>query len=554
MGINKKRVSPTKIVLAPGIQPSRATPDKSKGEHLNFMGGVSFDVNPLTRLQMIASSCFFGEPKYYKGAKTRRSTGGVSQNRLSTSQRTHLNSTLASLDNWDWRALAPDKMLERAIDEALDYDAEAVLRFAAHLRQVQNMRVTPQVIMVRAGHHRKVKGTGLITRYAGAILNRLDEVNTQYAYHLDKYGKRVPKSLKRNWARRLAKANAYELMKYRQEGREVNLFDVINVTHPKSELIDKLMKGTLKWEDKRVTWEVLRSQGKSWTIAAGVMGHMALLRNLRNIHQDKSVTPELLRKLVAGAPKGRQLPFRYLSAYRELEKVGASAAMLDAVEECLELSIGNLPHFKGTTVVLSDNSGSARGQVTSEMGTMKVAEVGNLMAVLTAKASDQGHVGVFGDRLIMHDIRKKSSVFDALKTVSANGSAHKIGHGTENGVWLFFQDAIKNKRHYDNIFVYSDMQAGHGGLFGTTTAHRAYQSAGYSWPNDGYGGRYIDVPALVKAYRAGVNKNVNVFLVQTAGYADVLIPEFYDRTYILGGWSPEVIRFAGYMNEMRPQQ
>ncbi len=36
------------------------------GAHLNFMGGVSYDVqSPLLRLRMAASSCFFGEPMYY---------------------------------------------------------------------------------------------------------------------------------------------------------------------------------------------------------------------------------------------------------------------------------------------------------------------------------------------------------------------------------------------------------------------------------------------------------------------------------------------------------
>jgi hypothetical protein len=36
------------------------------GAHLNFMGGVSYSVDdPLFRLRLAASSCFFGEPMYY---------------------------------------------------------------------------------------------------------------------------------------------------------------------------------------------------------------------------------------------------------------------------------------------------------------------------------------------------------------------------------------------------------------------------------------------------------------------------------------------------------
>ncbi len=543
--LNKKRVSTAKSVLNPGRQPAIATP---KGdEHLNFMGGVSFDVNPLTRLYMMASSCFFGEPTYYgpSDSKPARHYGGAYRAPLNDTNRKYINTVLNSRDEWAWRDMKPAERMIKAIDEALDYDAEATLRFAATLRNDLNIRITPQVIMVRACHHPKVKGTGLVTAFAPSILRRLDEVNTQLAYNIATFGKTLPKPLKRNLARRVQAANPYEMLKYRQEGREVSLVDVVNLTHPKSPLVDQLMKGTLQWSDDRVTWEVLRSQGKSWAEASKVMGHMALLRNLRNIIQDKSMTDELRVKLVATAAKGRQLPFRYLSAFNAVKPLG-DAKTLDAIEACLEISIGNLPQFAGRTVSLSDNSGSAHGALTSEMGSMSVAEIGNLMGVLTAKASDEGHLGVFGDRLIMHSIRKRSSVFDVLKTVNENGK--KVGAATENGIWLFFRDAILKKQHWDNIFVYSDMQAGHGGLYGTHPAMRAGYG-GFAWPQDK---RYIDVPQLIKAYRETVNKDVNIFLVQTAGYSDTLVPEFYDRTYILGGWSPEVIRFAGYMNDIRP--
>ena len=47
-------------------------------------------------------------------------------------------------------------------------------------------------------------------------------------------------------------------------------------------------------------------------------------------------------------------------------------------------------------------------------------------------------------------------------------------------------------------------------------------------------GSYIDVPKLIAAYRAQVNPKVMVYLVQVAGYADTLMPEFYDRTFIHG--------------------
>jgi len=552
--INPTASSVVKSVTDPKNQPVIATPDKAAGEHLNWMGGISFDINdPLLRLQVAASSCFFGEPMYYHkdsgDKRPKRVTAPQRRARLNAAQLTKLRDTLGAVDPAEWRSLTPADLMVKAIDEALAHDPEKTLEFAAFLRQTLHIRTTPQVIMVRAALLDSVKGTGLITKYATAIIGRLDEVTVQYAYFLSLgKGKTPPKNLKRNWARAIQRANEYQLAKYRMEGRSVNLYDVVNISHPKGPLIDKLMKGKLKLGgDGRKTWESIRSGGGSWTEAAAVMGHMALLRNLRNLSENDALTKELCDKLVAGAAKGKQLPFRYFSAFKALEGKAKSGLVFDAIEAALEASIGNLPRFSGRVCSLVDNSGSAWGTTTSSMGSMHMASIGNLMGVLTGKASDEGHIGIFGDHLKMRPVRKKESTFDALKAIDQIGR-NEVGGATEHGVWLFWRDAIKQRQHWDTVFVYSDMQAGHGGLYG----NKPGEYADYLWGDDGYA-RYIDVAKLVKTYREKVNPKVNVFLVQIAGYQDTLIPEFYDRTYILGGWSDQLLRFAAQMIAMTEQ-
>jgi hypothetical protein len=188
-------------------------------------------------------------------------------------------------------------------------------------------------------------------------------------------------------------------------------------------------------------------------------------------------------------------------------------------------------------MALADNSGSAQGTTTSAMGTMQVSTIGNLSGILAGLASDEGHLGVFGDRLETMPLRRRGSVFQALEV--AEQKAATIGQGTENGIWLFWDQAIRRREHWDNVFVFSDMQAGHGGLYGKDA--KAY--AAYQW----HDGRCIDVARLVATYRAKVNPQVMVFLVQIAGYQDTLVPEFYDRTYILGGWGEGLLRFAAEM-------
>lgn len=529
MAINKKRT------LALGLE-------KMKEEtHANFMGGPSYDINsPLLRLVCMSASSFFGEPSYYKGQKPKFKkdwTGRAMS--LLDSERKHLAEVLNSIDDYEWRNLTPAESMEKAVKEALDYDAEMTLKWAATLRNSEFIRTTPQVILVQAANHPGLKGTGLIRKYAPSIIKRMDEPAVQLAYQLDRFGKPIPNALKRSWADALKQASGYQLAKYRMENRVVKTVDVANMAFGKGVYgfetpLGQLARGELALGDSFKTWESIRSGGGSWEEAIGVMGHMALLRNIRNLVAANAPTDLWLNKLLDTAEKGKQLPFRYLAAHNANK--GAPGLVLDAIEECLELSVGNLPTLKGRSLILTDNSGSAHGTLVSELSTMTVAQIGNLMGVLTGMISDDGVVGVFGDRLEYMPVRKRSSIMD--QTNEANKIGESIGAGTENGVWLAFRDSIRDEKHWDNIFIYSDMQAGHGGLYGTDPSD--YKR--YKW-----GDRYIDVAMLIHDYRAKVNPKVNVFLVQTAGYEDTLLPEYYDRTFIIGGWSGSILKFAKRM-------
>ena len=518
---------------------------REKNAHTNWMGGPSYAVgNPLFNLRLAASSCFFGEPMYYHKDK-----GAPRVEGLNRGMRNRLRKMLCAVDPQEWREYGPTKLMETAIDAALDHDVESTLKIAAHLRNEDNIRTTPQVIMVRAAHHDKAGGTGLVRKYAPEIIKRADEPSTQLAYQLSTYGrKKIPNSLKRSWRDRLQTYSEYQLAKYKMGSREVKTVDVMNLVHPKSDNIDRLARGELKLQ--KDTWEALISEEgsntKSWTQAVEVMGHMALLRNLRNLIKH-GVDPKLYAgKLVEGAAKGRQLPFRYLSAHQAI-KDAAPPSVLDAVEESLEISLGNLPHFAGRVMSLCDNSGSAQAAMTSSMGTMPINHIANLTGVLTGRVSDEGWLGVFGDYYKTLPIRQKASIFDQAGKANTMGAMDP--GATEHGIWLFWDKAIKEREHWDHVFIYSDMQAGHGGLYGRDTG----EFSDFTWRGELMltgGCAYIDVPKLIAEYRDRVNPDVNVYCVQVAGYQNTIIPEFYHRTYILGGWSAGLLRFAAQMSAM----
>lgn len=513
--------------------------------HPNFMNGASYDVNnPLTRLRITASSCFFGEPQYYVSAEPTKKSKGKSSAFNLPAHWDYLLGVLDGFDSREWSGKTPAAIMEQAIDNALAFDAEKTLIEAVRLRNEENMRSTPQVIMVRAAHHPKVRGTGLIAKYAAQIILRADEPCTQLAYCLSKFGRaKIPNALKSAWRTILMTFTEYELSKYRMDNREVKLVDVVRLTHATSTAIDKLCRNELSNEDQ--TWEAIISKegstSEAWEKSVKVMGHMALLRNLRNLAENKVKPSIYLDRLLAGAEKGRQLPFRYYSAYKALASAGVdNAKVIETVEKCLMASLGNLPSFSGRVMSLCDNSGSAQRATTSSLGSVAVNEIANLSAILTAMRSDEGHVGVFGDNLETFSVRKNQSVFDNLD--KAKRISEHIGQSTENGIWLFFDKAIKEKEHWDMIFIYSDMQAGHGGLYGTSES--SYKD--YKW----HGSRNIDVAKLIKTYREKVNKNVLIFMVQVAGYNDSLIPEFYRKSYILGGWGDGILRFAADMDAL----
>lgn len=510
----------------------------------NFMGGNSYEVNALDTLKMVTASSIFGEPSYYRDGEF--DSAKIKDG--SFSFWAPLKDDLV-IDGDRFNGMKTSTIMETVIDDALSENFGAVLDWAVELRTTYNMRLNPQIIMVRAAQHParvefNEKNPGKFVEAQKLVMSRADEPASQLTYYLykNKSKNNLPNILKRTWKAKLESLSKYQVAKYKNTG--LGMIDVVRISHANSAVLDELMKnGTVAVEESDKTWENLRSEKKSWTEILDTikMGHMALLRNLRNIFteiNDADKANKILDDLKAGVLGGKQFPFRYYTAYKMIEhaSINHKALVLDALEECMDISLDNMPKLKGKTMVLTDNSGSAWGTIPSEYGSVTVAEIDNVSAVITAMLSDEGYVGVFGDELKIIPIKKRDGILTQVKKVSSVGRG--IGGSTENGIWLFFNQVLKTNEKYDNIFIYSDQQAGHGGLYGI----HASDYKNFSCNN----GRYIDVNALVKAYRK-VSPKVNVFSVQTAGYANVLLPEYTYRANYMYGWTGKEVLFADAM-------
>ena len=532
--------------MTKSVQDNRTVEKHTKpNEVTNYMGGISYTLNPLETLKIVTASSIFGEPQYYRRgefADARINDGKVVCNAL-------FEKYLA-IDKSFYSNETTSFVMEKAIDAALDYDFGATIEWASTLRKDFYMRLNPQVIMVRAAMHPKraeytAQNPGKFNAINEKVMSRADEPASQLTYYLyrNKSKNNIPGILKRSWASRIEKMSARDIYKYRNVG--IGLIDTVRVCHANNKHVDELMKtGTVAVEESDKTWESMKASGKTWTeiLSTIKLGHMALLRNLRGIFKeinDVELCKKLMEELKAGVPYGKQFPFRYKTAYEMISKsdVNHKVMIMDALEECIDIACDNMPKLSGRTCCLSDNSGSAWGTFNSEYGSVTIANIDNLSSVITAKNSDEGYVGKFGDELHMLPISHRNGVLTQTNDVDKN---HRVGGGTENGIWLFFDKALKNKEHWDNIFIYSDMQAGHGELYGVNSSQ---------YKDFAIRGRYIDVARLIEVYRQKVNPKVNVYCVQTAGYDNVLVPETGYRTSVLYGWTGKELVYADTINK-----
>lgn len=504
----------------------------------NFMSGESYKmIDPLTTLKLVTASSIYGEPQYYvDGMKSKKTM----PTRFVVNRLVGDNSILSS-DAYSGKDTV--YIMEDVIDKALDYDFAKTLEWAVTLRNDFYMRLNPQIIMTRAAIHPKRKE--FTEQYPGGfdyinqqVMLRADDPMSQLSYYVYKMGNKnnMPSLLKRSIAKKISSLGRYQVAKYKN--KDIGLANAAKIVHANSTVLDELIQtGTVKVYEDEQTWENLRSAGTDWkTIFETIsMPHMALLRNLRGVFteiEDIEFCKTYLAKLKSGIAKGKQFPFRYYTAMKAVSKdanVHHKSLIVDALDECIDLAMENMPHIKGKTIALSDNSGSAWGTFNSEYGSVTVADIDNLSAACIAKCSDEGYVGYFGDKLFIEPITKRSGVLTQIK--SHNISCQRVGGATENGIWIFFRDAIDKKIWYDNIVIFSDQQAGHGGLYGTGEGIAEYRKRGFDL------GMYVNVMDLILEYRKQVNPKVNVMSVQTAGYTNAVIPENIYRGTISYGWT-----------------
>lgn len=264
----------------------------------------------------------------------------------------------------------------------------------------------------------------------------------------------------------LEKLDAYHVAKYPMNKRQYNMHDIINLTHAKSDVLDKYQKGILESPD---TWEVRISTASEenreseWKrlVEQKKLGYLALIRNLRNIFKCSFATdlwsrehliPQILNK--DAIEKSLVFPYQIYVAWSSAAENGLLPMSVElALSDAFMLATDNMPMLEGDSLIVIDVSGSMQCKFGGPRSTVTISEASAVYAAALLMANRVGNVDIikFGTNFERFDSYKRyGNVFKLIKAMQDNSG---LGYGTE--ITPVFR---KLKKHYERIFLFSDMQ------------------------------------------------------------------------------------------------
>ncbi|MCB2408808.1 TROVE domain-containing protein [Hymenobacter lucidus] len=424
-------------------------------------------------------------------------------------------------------------------------DPEFVARLAVYAREQLHLRTVPLVLTVELA--RLHRGDSLVSRLVARVVQRADEITELLAYYAQaneregvKTLNRLSKQVQKGLARSFNNFDGYQLAKYDRAG-QVRLRDALFLVHPTARsteqqtLFDQLVQGTLPtpytWETElsalgqtkfasaeeraaafRHAWETL--------IGSGKLGYMALLRNLRNI-LEADVSAQAVERVCAtlgnatAVSRAKQLPFRFLAAYREvlLLKSGYGALVLEALETAIGHSAANLRGFGTDTrvVVACDVSGSMQ-QPVSQRSKVLLYDVGLVLGMLLQSRCGHVTTGMFGDTWKRVSLPRGRVLQNVQEFYRREG---EVGYST-NG-HLVIRDLLQRREVVDKVMIFTDCQL---------------------WNSTGDGGTlaqaWID-------YRRTVAPQARLYLFDLAGHGHTPIEVREGHgVALIAGWSDKV--------------
>lgn len=285
-----------------------------------------------------------------------------------------------------------------------------------------------------------------------AFCHRPDDMSEIFAA-VDMLGGKRSHAMIRGFADYMSGLSEYNLMKYQMKGKRYNMYDLINIIHPKSGIVDGYMNGKLEAAD---TWEVNISTGKdSWKnmVEGNRLGYLALIRNLNNILaedvDDEWIKRNLVDQLIneVSIKKSLVFPYQIYTAYRNLRV--QNFAVITALDTAFRIACGNMPKLEGNSIIMLDVSGSMEDRY-GDKSNLTIKEVGACYAAALYINGSCDFIK-FGTSAKAQTFKKACGPFQVIREMCDNDSC---GWGTD----IIPAFKLITGKKYARIFIVSDMQ------------------------------------------------------------------------------------------------
>lgn len=407
-----------------------------------------------------------------------------------------------------------DSDMIATLQRVIKADPEFVSKLAVFARREFNMRSVAHVLTGYLAH--EVEGKPYVKHTIKGICLRGDDATELMSFYLNTFGRPIPNSVRKGINAVFAGFDEYTLAKYKGEGKSVKMRDLVCLCHPtpkddaQSDMWKRLLENKLATP---MTWETeLSANGnnkQTWgkLIASGKMGYMGTMRNLKNIVNARPSNIEKVWELIenpVAVRKSKQLPFRFLSAYKEIGNAGSRA--LDALENAVDASIENIPKLPGTTVIAVDISGSMSSHV-SEKSKVRCCEIGMMLGLIANRICENSIFYEFDNQIEQRPISKRNGIlYTATHEAKARGGTN---------MELPFFKMIRDHVQADRILVLSDNEV-----------------------NSPWG---KPVQSVADEYRRRTGNDIWVHAIDLQGYGT---QQFHGpKTNIIAGWSEKVFNF-----------
>lgn len=406
--------------------------------------------------------------------------------------------------------------MQKTIKKVIASDPQFVANLAVFARREFNMRSVSHVLAAYLAHEEN--GKPYTRKVINAVTLRADDMTEIMSCYLSMFGKPIPNALRKGISDAMQRFDEYALAKYKGTGKDLKMRDLLCLCHPtpktpaQSDMWKRLLNGDL---ETPITWETQLSangnNAETWEmlIDSGKVGYMALLRNLRNII---NANPGNIEKALStienpeAVKRSKQLPFRFLSAYKELNTIGGSR-VFDALENAVEASIENMPKLSGTTVIAVDVSGSMSYSI-SNKSNVRCYEIAMLLGLMANKICENSYFYVFNNNIQKYSVSHRTGILTtALHSYCGGGTSMELP----------FEKMIKDRVNADRIIVISDNECN--------------SASGWSTP----------IQILADKYRKVTGNDLWVHAIDLQGYGT---QQFHGRkTNVIAGWSEKVFDF-----------